>query len=284
MKEKYSIYALITVTCWAFSNVLTGIVMQEISTFELAFLRYFIAVSVLLVIVCWKKLSLPAKKDIPWFFLSGGLGFFLYTVCFNLGCAKTTSAVSSTIIAAVSLFTAILSGILLQEKIMRVQWNGIILAFTGVLILVFEPGKMEITSGTLWLLGAAVILSFYNLVQRKLTQRYTALQVSVYSIFCGFLFLCIFAPKGWRVIGVLSTVSWVCIGVMGIFSSAVAYVCWAKALSLAPQTSSVSNFMFLTPFIATVLGYWILGETLSFQNGIGGVLILAGLLLFRWKK
>ena len=85
-------------------------------------------------------------------------------------------------------------------------------------------------------------------------------------------------------IGVLSTVSWVCIGVMGIFSSAVAYVCWAKALSLAPQTSSVSNFMFLTPFIATVLGYWILGETLSFQNGIGGVLILAGLLLFRWKK
>ena len=119
---------------------------------------------------------------------------------------ERTSAVSSTIIAAVPLFTAILSEILLQEKIMRVQWNGIILAFTGVLILVFEPGKMEITLGNTMASGrAAVILSFYNLVQRKLTQRYTALQVSVYSIFCGFLFLCIFAPKGWRVIGVLST-------------------------------------------------------------------------------
>ena len=67
---------------------------------------------------------------------------------------------------------------------------------------------------------------------------------------------------------------------MGVFSSAVAYVCWAKALSIASQTSEVSNFMFLTPFIASGLGYVILGERLSLQNGIGGICILLGLLLF----
>ena len=255
--------------------------MRETTTFELAFWRYLIAAVVLGIVIGVKKISLPEKKDMPWFVLSGGLGFFLYTICFNLGCEKTTSAVSSTIIATVPLFTAVLSGIILKEKITKKQWIGIAVAFSGVLILVIEPGKMQVTAGAIWLLVAAVILSCYNLLQRKLTKKYSALQTSVYSILSGALLLCIFAPKGLDSADVLSLTSWISLLIMGVFSSALAYVSWAKAFSLAEKTSSVSNFMFLTPFIAAVLGYVILDETLTKQNGIGAVLILAGLFWFR---
>lgn len=279
-KRKASGYAFITVTCWAFSNVFTGIVMREISAFVLAFFRYAIAAGVLVVVIWWKHLVLPEKKDIPFFFLSGGLGFFLYTIFFNLGCAETTSAVSSTIIAVVPLLTAILSAVVFKEKIARKQWKGIGISFVGVLILVVEPGHMHMTAGIAWLLCAAVILSCYNLLQKKLTNKYSAFQVSVYSILNGFLLLCLFAPQAWKQLGNISAVSWGCLIIMGVFSSAVAYVCWAKALSIASQTSEVSNFMFLTPFIASGLGYVILGERLSLQNGIGGICILLGLLLF----
>ncbi|WP_207706694.1 DMT family transporter [Acetobacterium tundrae] len=53
---------------------------------------------------------------------------------------------------------------------------------------------------------------------------------------------------------------WVYVLILGVFSSAIAYVAWTKALSVAEKTSQVSNNMFLTPFLTSVLGFLIAGE------------------------
>ena len=72
--------------------------------------------------------------------------------------------------------------------------------------------------------------------------------------------------------------------ILGVFSSAVAYCAWAKALSLAKNTSSVSNYMFVTPFLTTLLGLWIAGEPVELPTVAGGALIIIGLLLFRFGE
>jgi drug/metabolite transporter (DMT)-like permease len=43
-------------------------------------------------------------------------------------------------------------------------------------------------------------------------------------------------------------VQYLYIALLGIFSSAIAYIAWTKAFSLAKQTSQVSNYMFLPRF------------------------------------
>ena len=72
------------------------------------------------------------------------------------------------------------------------------------------------------------------------------------------------------------------LAVLGVFSSAIAYCAWSKALSLAANTSSVSNYMFVTPFLTTLLGLWLAGEAIEMSTVAGGALIIAGLLLFRF--
>ena len=68
---------------------------------------------------------------------------------------------------------------------------------------------------------------------------------------------------------------------LGVFSSAVAYVSWAKAFSIAPNTSSVSNYMFVTPFLATLLGFFISGELPTGRTLLGGAIILSGMFFFQ---
>ena len=279
--QSYHVYAVLTTTFWAFSNALTGIAMQSFSTLALTYWRYAIAAVCLLAVILVKKIRMPERRDIPIFFFCGALGFFLYTVFFNLGCRNTTAAVSSTIIATVPMITATAAGIFMKEKLCRGQWGGIFLAFAGVLILVFRPESLKFVPGTGWLVIAAFFLSAYNLLQRKITDKYSALQTSAYSILSGFLLLCVFAPTAWEQAEQAPVRAWICVAIMGIFSSATAYVCWAKAFSIAPKISSVTNYMFLTPFVAAILGFFISGELLTVRNALGGMVILAGLLLFQ---
>jgi drug/metabolite transporter (DMT)-like permease len=109
-------------------------------------------------------------------------------------------------------------------------------------------GALSINAGLLWLLLAALLLSAYNLLQRKLTRTYTALQASTYSIFFGTLLLAVFAPRAFREASQAPAAGFVCLAVMGICSSAVSYVAWSKAFAKAAKTSQVSNYMFITPF------------------------------------
>ena len=137
------------------------------------------------------------------------------------------------------------------------------------------------TPGTAWLLAATVFLSAYNLIQRRLTKKYTAIQTSAYSILCGFFLLCFFEPQAAAEMPDASVKGWICVLIMGVFSSAAAYVCWAKAFSLAPNATSVTNYMFLTPFAAALLGFFISGEVPDLRIVLGGAVILSGLFLFQ---
>ena len=101
---------------------------------------------------------------------------------------------------------------------------------------------------------------------------------------CGTILLLFFLPKG---ITELTTASFSQIGVLlllGIFSSGIAYVLWGKALSIAEKTSDVTNFMFVTPLLSTILGFLFLKEIPSIGTLIGGAMILIGLVLFQFSK
>ncbi|MGE4276919.1 MAG: DMT family transporter, partial [Lawsonibacter sp.] len=277
LTSHYHFFAAGTIACWSLAYPITTIAMQDFSSFGLAFLRYAIAGLLLLAVVWLKKLKLPALLDFGWFFACGLAGFVLYPIFFNYGCATTPSSISSTIIAVTPLITAAAARFWFGERLTWLQWGCILLAFGGVVVLLLKPGERSLSANTLWLLGAAFCLAAYNLMQRKLTGRYTSLQVSAFSILAGFLLLLPFAPRGITELFHASVSGVVCALLLGIFSSAVAYVSWAKAFSMAPNTSSVSNYMFLTPFIATLLGFFISGELPTGRTLAGGAIILTGM-------
>lgn len=281
-KDSFHPYAIITILFWSLAYVFTRLALTYFSAFSLGFLRYFTASCALIVIVLVLKLKLPSRSDIKLFFVSGAAGFFLYNIAFNKGCETVTSATGSVIIAMTPIITALFASLLYKEHLRKLQWAAILICFAGVVILTVLEGGLSVNVGILWLLGASFLLSWYNLLQRQLTKRYSAVQSSAFSIFAGTLLLSIFLPESISKAAAAPPIQIAYILILGIFPSAIAFITWAKAFAKAKQTSSVSNYMFVTPLLASILGVIIGHEQIELSAIAGGTVIILGLLLFNY--
>ncbi|MDK2980470.1 MAG: hypothetical protein PWQ55_817 [Chloroflexota bacterium] len=281
-KDSFHPYAGITILFWSLAFVLTRLILPYISAFPLGFLRYAIASCALVVIVLTARIAPPKKADVKWFLLSGFFGFFLYMIVFNKGIESVTAATSSVIIATAPVITALLARVFYKEKLSAIQWAATAVEFAGVALLSLMNNFFSLNSGLLWLLLAALSLGFYNMLQRKLTQTYSGLQAAAYSIFAGTLMLAIFLPSAVSEVRAAPPAQLLYIAILGIFSSAIAYVTWAQALKKAEQTSSVSNYMFITPFLTTLLGFVLANETPDGSTIAGSLVILVGVLIFNF--
>ncbi len=283
-KNSFHPYAIITIVFWSLAFVFTRLTLQYFSAFSLGFLRYLIASLSLTVIAIITKMKLPRVKDIPILLASGFAGFFFYMIAFNLGQSTVTAATASIVIATGPVITALLARFVYREKLTTAQWIAILIEFCGVCVLTLINGSFSSNKGLFWLLAAALALSIYNLLQRKLTQRYSALEVTTYSILLGTLMLSVFAPSASRELPGVPAIQYLYLAVLGIGSSAIAYAAWAKAFSKAKKTSQVSNYMFVTPLLTTILGFLLAGEIPDKATILGGSIILVGMLVFNWGR
>ncbi|MBA4698720.1 MAG: DMT family transporter [Ruminococcus sp.] len=284
VKNNFHIYAMITIVFWSLGFVLTKLALQYFSTFSLGFLRYFMASCTLLIVAVITKMKLPHKKDFPFFMLAGTLGFFFYIIAFNQGQQTVTASTGSVAISTVPVLTALIARGVYKEKMSYLQWLAIVIEFTGVAVLTLINGVLSINTGLIWLFLAALALSIYNLIQRRLTKTYTAIQTSAFSIFFGTILLAVFLPSSVKEVSNAPAIQWFYLAILGVFSSAVAYVAWSKALAKAKQTSEVSNYMFITPFLTSVLGFVIADEVPEPSTLIGGGIILLGVFIFNFGE
>lgn len=275
-------YATVTIIFWSFAYVLTRLILRYLSAFSLGFLRYFIASFVLAIMAIIIKMKLPKRADLKWFFLTGGIGFFLYMIAFNMGCKTVTASTSSIIIATVPIITAFLARFIYHEKLIYFQWIAILIEFIGVFVLTSVDGFCMINTGLFWLILAAVALSSYNLLLRKLAKDYSAMQITTFNIFAGTILLTIFLPTSLKEIQNIPLLQLFNIAVLGIFSSAIAYVSWAKAFIKAKKTTTVTNYMFITPFLTSLLGFLLADEIPDLATILGGVIIITGLIIFNF--
>ena len=220
-------------------------------------------------------------RDWPVFLLSGVLGFSLYLWLFNTGQAGLTAATSCVLISTAPLITAVMAAALLHERLRPSGWLALALAFAGVLILMLWDGTLSLNDGIFWSLGAAVCISGYNLLQRRHAGRCGTLTLTAWSFACAALTLSPFAPEAVRRFCLAPWTHCCAVVFLGLFPSDLAYLLWAKALSLAKSAGTAAAYMFLTPLFSLLLGYAVLAEVPGPGTFAGGVVILAGLALFQ---
>lgn len=282
--KHYKIYSMITIIIWAMAYILTKIGLIYYSPLGLSVFRYVAASIFFLIVILVKKVPLPEIKDIPWFFVLGATGFSIYVLTFNLGAQSVSVATSSIIISTTPIFTALIARIIFNEKISKIGWSGILIEFIGVVIICLWEGIFSLNMGVIWILISAISFSIYNILQRKLVNKYTPMQTTTYSIFTGTIILLAFLPK---VLPELKNSVWqanISVIIMGIVCSGIAYLLWAKALALADKTSEVSNFLFVSPLLTTIMGFFTLFEIPSIGTWIGGAIIFLGIIFFEKGK
>ncbi len=278
--KKHLVLAGMTVILWSTGFVFTRIAVTYFSSYSVGLLRYLSASVVLIIIGFYKNIGLPHKKDIPLFFVLGALGFALYQLLFNIALTTITAATASVIAATVPVLTALFASIIFKERLNTMGWIAVAIEFSGILILTFWHREVSVGLGILWMLIAALSFAAYNLIQRFSTSYYTPLQATIYSIIASTILLLPFLPITIREVSQAPWQPIAAVVFMGIFPSAIGFILWTRALSIAPQIGDVTNFMFLTPLLSTLLGILLIGEFPDLGTLWGGVIILLGVALF----
>jgi Predicted permease, DMT superfamily len=260
--------------------VFTPVSLQYFSAASLGLLRCGIAATCLLGVMLVRNVPPPPLRALPVFILSGATGFTLYIITFNTGAALLNATTSCVVIAASPIITALLAIPVFRERLALKQWAAIALAFGGILIMFLYEGTFSTSTGLTWMLAASLLISLYNILQRRLAQRFNSLQITAYSFCTGSVLLLFALPEAAAQAADAPPLQILMVCFLGVFPSAAAYMLWARALALAPATSQVTNFMFLTPFLALMLDYAVTGMVPDAATCVGGGVIVSALVFF----
>ncbi|HYM20659.1 MAG TPA: EamA family transporter [Candidatus Kapabacteria bacterium] len=264
---------------------------RALDPFALLFFRVLVAAFSLFVVVSIKerRLNLFAdvnKQDVGRLFLLGALNILINQLLYFEGLRITTPANSALLYALTPAIVFILA--------IRVHWEttnwkkiaGIIIAFVGTAILMFEHGasfSSEHTKGNVFIFIAVIAWSIFTLLGKPLILKYGALRVTAMHMATGAL---LYLPIGlWNVrpdmMMTFSISMWSEILYLGIFASCVNYVLWYYALGKL-ETSKVAIFQNLQPVLTTILALSLGRAELTGELIGGGVLALGGVLLVQF--
>ncbi|NWJ40805.1 MAG: EamA family transporter [Geothrix sp.] len=250
---------------------------------ELALLRFGTASTVLALYALAKRMRLPERSELPLIGLTGFLGISVYHVALNFGEMTVQAGAASLLISAAPVFTALLSVAVLKERLTRLGWLGILLAFAGVALIALSGGRgLHFTPGALLILLAATVAAVYSILSKKLLRRHAALEFTCYSIWAGTLPLLVFLPGLLRRLPVAAPPATFAVIYLGIFPAAIAYVLWNYALARMPA-SLLSSFLYLSPVLASLIAWVWLGELPALLTLVGGAIAILGVILVQTK-
>lgn len=274
---------------WGISFIATKIALQSLTPFCLIFLRFSMA-SVFFGVLLFRKNAPPIspatfKKLIALAIFQPGLYFFFETY----GLKYTTATKTSLILATIPIIVLLLSTLFLKERVRLLNIIGVICSIFGVSLLIFcgntteSVGEMMI--GDMLIAGAVLAAAIYTIFARHLGQTISPVQITgLQTIFGTFLFLPFFIWDAQHVQWADAFKTEVVISVLGltVFATIGAFSCYNYALSkIAAARASV--FVNAIPLVTAFGAWFLLGETLTVTQMVGGVVVIGSVLLANYQ-
>lgn len=270
---------IVTIILWssAFAGIRVG--LSGYNPYQLTLLRFGVASTAFMMYAIFMRLPIPKGKDLPHIILAGLFGITAYHLALNIGEQTVPAAAASLIIATTPIFTALLSGIFLQEKLSKNQWMGMMLSLAGVILLVVGSGEsIHFGRGALFVLMAAICGATFFVLQKPLLTSYSPLHLAAYCTWAGTLPLLFAAPSTAKAMLIAPWPATVAAIYIGLFPAALAYVTWGMALAALPAGRAAS-YLYLNPPLAAFIAMIWIGEVPTWSVLAGGIVVLAGVIM-----
>lgn len=267
---------------WSSSFVAIKIAYETYPPITLGAVRFVVATLILgaLTLLPKNRVKLE-KKDIGTVALSGLMGITLYAVLQNIAMQWTSASSATLIIASYPAITLLLESLIYKVKMNLFKIIGILIAIAGVVILSYvkaDTRQQGELLGVLLLLVAGIAWAFYNFLTKKVVNRYPSISLLFYQTLFGAIFmapLALFERGNWAPPTVLSFSMML---FLGLFCSVLAFLLYNNGLKDLPA-SSVTSMLNLVPIFGVFFSWILLGEQVTLRKIIGGVVIIAGVMI-----
>ena len=269
----------VTLLLWssAYAGIRAG--LHSFNPGQLAVLRFLVASAVLAIYAWLAHFRRPAARDLPGLALAGAIGISFYMLALNYGEKKVPAGAASLIVASTPIWTALIARCVLNERLKPLAWIGVVISFAGVAaIAASESGGIRFSAQALLVLAAAIASGSYIVLQKHFLSRYSALEISAFTIWPGTLLMLPFANGLIGAIRNAPLTSTLVIIYLGVFPGAIAYVTYAYVLRHG-TAGSTASFLYLTPVLAILIAWIWLAERPRALSLLGGGLALAGVVL-----
>lgn len=270
---------------WGSSFLFMKVALTGISPAQVAWSRLILGALTLGVFVALRRDRLPRRLAV-W----GHMTVLAVSFCvvpfllFSWAQQYVTSGLASIYNATTPIMTALMAWLVFRvEKLKPTQIAGIVIGILGVMVIIAPWQGMNFSQSLvaqLAILGATACYGFSLAYMRRFASNtgMSALVFSLLNIGLGAAIMVILTP-----VLVLSpvTLDLPVVGsvlLLGCLGTGVAYV-WNQNTLRAWGPTRASTVTYITPIVGVLLGVVLLGETLSWNEPVGALVVFLGILL-----
>src|SRR5574339_243376 len=131
--------ATFAVAVWGGSFIATKVVLRDISPVTIVWTRFAMGVVILgIAVAARKQFALLKRNEWLYFALLGFLGIAFHQWLQSNALQTSEASTTAWIVATTPVFMAILGWVVLKERLGTIKIAGILLAFIGVLLVVYD--------------------------------------------------------------------------------------------------------------------------------------------------
>ena len=250
----------------------------SVSSGELALYRAVLASVMILVVFAVTKQRIDfraIKKEIPLLLLSGIAMGFNWILLFE-AYKYTTVAVATLSYYFAPVIVTVASPLLFRERLTVKQILCFVFSTAGLALVIgvtdLGKGSSDLT-GILFGLGAAVLYATVVLLN-KFIQGVAGMQRTFLQFLAAIVVLIPYvACTSGVTLGGMNGTGWICLLVVGLLHTGVAYILYFSSLKEMPgQEAAILSYV--DPLVAVIISVTVLGEAMTVTQIIGGILIL----------
>lgn len=268
---------------WGASFLFMRLGAHEFGPIALAAVRVGLASVLLLPLLASRGQLASLREHWKGLLLVGALNSAIPFVLFSFAALSITAGLSSIVNATTPLWTAVVAYLWLRQQLTVLRVLGLVIGFAGVAFLAwdkasFKPGEDH--SGfwaVLACLGATLCYGLAANATKRFLTGVPPLAVATGSQFAAALLLVVPAVWLWPA-AAPSAFAWSSALALAGLCTALAYLLYFRLMSRVGPTNAVS-VTFLIPVFAILWGAVFLGEAVTAQMAVGGVIVLGGLAL-----
>jgi len=291
-RKNYAVDALLlsTVLIWGFNYAIVKMTFRYFHPIAFNAVRFTVSSAAMFLVLKMRGEGLRiASHDIRRILWLGFIANAFYQFLFVLGLARTGAGNGALIMALSPVFAFLIGVATGRERFSRGVLIGIIMSLAGVAAIVaFGSEGISFAGswrGDLLMMAASLCWGWQSAESTRLLGKYGPIRLTVATMIAGTAMMVPMSlpwiiAQPWPSI---VPIAWLGLGYSALLSIAYGYFVWAHALNTigVARTSVFNN---LTPIVALLAGWLLLGENPVASQIAGVVLVLVGVFIVRSRK